>query len=146
MTLLSTAAMLRGGDGDGLRSIGNTDLMSDRPAVLDEDRASEASARSAPPADERSVANAINQRIFETSQDLILVVDRRGTLLRVSPSCNLILGYAPEEMVGRSARDFLYPDDLEGTRTEMRLGRRGRVMRHFECRYVHRDGHAVPLT
>lgn len=32
MTLLSTAAMLRGGGEDGLRSIGNTDLMSDRPA------------------------------------------------------------------------------------------------------------------
>ena len=120
--------------------------MSDRPAVPETDRAPEAVANSAPPADERSVANAINQRIFETSQDLILVVDRRGTLLRVSPSCNQILGYAPEEMAGRSAREFLHPDDLDGTRTEMRLARRGRVMRHFECRYVHRDGRAVPLT
>jgi PAS domain-containing protein len=28
----------------------------------------------------------------------------------------------------------------------MRLARRGRVMRNFECRYVHRDGRVVSLT
>jgi PAS domain-containing protein len=38
---------------------------------------------------------AINQRIFETSLDLILVVDRGGTFLRVSPSSEAILGYRP---------------------------------------------------
>ena len=48
---------------------------------------------------------AINQRIFETSLDLILVVDRHGTFLRVSPSSQQILGWEPEEMIGRSARE-----------------------------------------
>ena len=36
----------------------------------------------------------INQRIFDTSLDLILVADRRGTIMRVSPSSAAILGYA----------------------------------------------------
>jgi PAS domain-containing protein len=36
--------------------------------------------------DTPAAIGAINQRIFDTSLDLILVVDRRGTLLRVSPS------------------------------------------------------------
>ena len=121
--------------------------MSDQPAVPEEDPARRAAAQAAPSAaDQRAIANAINQRIFETSQDLILVVDRKGDFIRVSPSCNAILGYSPEEMVGRSAGEFVYPDDLEGTRTEMRLARRGRLMRHFECRYVHRNGRVVPLT
>lgn len=92
------------------------------------------------------IARAINQRIFETSLDLILVVDRKGNFLRVSPSSLAILGYQPDEMVGHSAAEFLYPDDLESTRNEMRLARRGRLMRNFECRYVHRDGRIVPLT
>jgi PAS domain S-box-containing protein len=95
---------------------------------------------------DRDAANAINQRIFETSLDLILVVDRRGTFIRVSPSAYKIIGYRPEEMVGRSARPFLHPDDLDNTREEMRRARRGREMRNFECRYIHRDGHAVPLA
>jgi PAS domain S-box-containing protein len=95
---------------------------------------------------ERDPVHSINQRIFETSLDLILVVDKRGSFARVSPSSETIIGYRPEELVGRSAREILYPEDLDATREEMRLARRGRTMRNFECRYVHRDGHAVPLT
>jgi PAS domain S-box-containing protein len=95
---------------------------------------------------DRDAARAINQRIFETSLDLILVVDRQGNFIRVSPSSAAILGYQPGEMVGRSATAFIYPDDLESTRREMRLARRGHPMRNFECRYVHRDGRVIPLT
>jgi PAS domain S-box-containing protein len=89
---------------------------------------------------------SLDERIFETTLDLILVVDRQGNFLRVSPSCMAILGYQPEEMIGRSAIDFVYPADLDNTRNEMRLARRGRSMRNFECRYVHRDGRIVPLV
>ena len=90
-------------------------------------------------------AGPINQRIFETSLDLILVVDRGGSFIRVSPSSAAILGHDPARMVGRSAAEFVHPDDLENTRNEMRLARRGRLTRNFECRYVHKDGRVVPL-
>ena len=86
------------------------------------------------------------QRIFETSQDLILVTDTKGTFVQVSPSSVTILGYRPEEMTGLSAIDFIHADDLESTRQEMRAARRGHLMRNFETRYVHRDGHAVNLS
>jgi PAS domain S-box-containing protein len=89
---------------------------------------------------------AINQRIFETSLDLILVVDKRGLIIRVSPSSQVILGYYPDEMVGHIASDFLYPEDLDSTREEMRRARRGRETRHFECRYVHKLRRAITLT
>jgi PAS domain S-box-containing protein len=88
---------------------------------------------------------AQRQRIFDTSLDLILVVDRKGTFLQVSPASKTILNYEPEDMVGRSAADFIFPDDLESTRNEMRAARRGRHVRNFECRYVHKDGHSVVL-
>jgi len=91
-------------------------------------------------------AQSINQRIFDTSLDLILVVDRKGDLIRVSPSSMAILGYRPEEMAGRSAAEFLYAADLDGTRAEMRLARNGRRMRTFDCRYVHKDRRVVPLS
>jgi two-component system, sensor histidine kinase len=90
--------------------------------------------------------HAINQRIFETSLDLILVVDRHGTFIRVSPSSQAILGYQPDELVGRSATEILYHEDLDSTREEMRQARRGRLTRHFRCRYVHKDGRIVLLT
>jgi PAS domain S-box-containing protein len=57
-----------------------------------------------------------------------------------------ILGRRPEEMIGHSAVDFIHPDDLDSTREEMRMARRGRHMRNFDTRYVHTDGHAVMLS
>jgi PAS domain S-box-containing protein len=86
------------------------------------------------------------RRIFETSQDLILVTDTKGTFVQVSPSSKTILGYRPEEMIGHSAVEFIHPDDLDSTREEMRSARRGQHMRNFETRYVHKDGQAVVLT
>ncbi|MBR0826815.1 PAS domain S-box protein [Bradyrhizobium manausense] len=86
------------------------------------------------------------QRIFETSQDLILVTDGFGTFIQVSPSVTNILGFSPDDMIGHSAIDFIHPDDLEATREEMRAARRGLVKRSFEARYYHRDGHEVTLN
>jgi len=86
------------------------------------------------------------QRIFETSQDLILVTDTAGNFVQVSPSSLTILGYEPSEMVGHSAVGFILPEDLDNTREEMRSARRGQQMRNFEARYRHKDGHVVNLN
>ncbi|HEV3499131.1 MAG TPA: PAS domain S-box protein [Bradyrhizobium sp.] len=86
------------------------------------------------------------RRIFETSQDLILVTDPAGNFVQVSPSSMTILGYEPAEMIGHTAVEFIHPDDLDSTRQEMRSARRGRHMRNFETRYVHKNGQAVTLT
>ncbi len=86
------------------------------------------------------------QRIFETSQDLILVTDGFGNFVQVSPSVKDILGYGPEDLIGHSAIEFIHPDDLENTRGEMRAARRGQVKRSFEARYYHYDGHEVTLN
>ena len=85
------------------------------------------------------------RRIFETSQDLILVTDAEGNFVQVSPSSMTILGYEPTEMIGHSAVEFIHADDLDRTRAEMQAAQRGRLMRNFETRYVHKDGRAVAL-
>jgi PAS domain S-box-containing protein len=86
------------------------------------------------------------RRIYETSIDLILVTDRSGRFVDVSPSSLPLLGYTPAEMVGRSATDFIHPGDLDPTRKEMQTARRGRQVRNFSARYRHKDGHTVPLN
>ena len=86
------------------------------------------------------------RRLFETSLDLILVVDRNGTIRRVNPSSVPIVGYAPDEMIGRNAGTFLHPDDVNGSRKEMRKARRGGIIRNFECRYIGKDGRTVMLA
>jgi PAS domain S-box-containing protein len=86
------------------------------------------------------------RRIFEMSLDLILIVDGQCNLLQVSPSCESILGYSPEEMIGHNASEFIHADDLEPTREEMRSVRRGQHMRNFETRYLNKNSDSVAMV
>jgi PAS domain S-box-containing protein len=97
---------------------------------------------------ERALHQQIEERrrIFETSQDLILVTDTKGDLVQVSPSSETILGYPPEEMIGRNASEFLHPDDLEKSRKAMLAARRGHRMNNADSRYIHKDGRIVTLS
>jgi diguanylate cyclase (GGDEF)-like protein/PAS domain S-box-containing protein len=108
--------------------------------------------RSEADADIRIKSEALTQeaeerrRLFETSPELILITDSRGTLARVSPSSMSILGYGPEDMVGRPAMDFILPEDLKSTRRAMKLSRSGQTTRDLETRCVHKTGKVVPLV
>jgi PAS domain S-box-containing protein len=86
------------------------------------------------------------RRIFESSQDLILVLDSRGSIVQISPSCETILGYRPEEMIGYSGVDFIHPDHLESSRQEMRAARRGQRPTMSDTRCIHKDGREVWLS
>jgi PAS domain S-box-containing protein len=93
-----------------------------------------------------SISTVLAQRLFETALDLILITDRRGKFIGISPSSLTILGYRPEEMTGRIGTEFIYPDDLDRTRNEMSEARRGRLTRNFGSRYVHKKGNVVTLA
>lgn len=95
---------------------------------------------------DRKTLNAALERFFESSIDLILLVTANGDILKVSPSVNAILGYSPSEFIGHNAIEFIHPEDLDSTRNEMRMARRGRATRNFETRYVHKDGRSVMLS
>jgi PAS domain S-box-containing protein len=88
---------------------------------------------------DRRRESALRRRVFDTSLDLILVCDRKGDLTQVSPSCHAILGYCPDQMIGRNTREFIYDDDVESTSAEMGAARRGGLTRNFDCRYVHKS-------
>ncbi len=50
--------------------------------------------------------------LAENINDLITKFTVDGVYTYVSPACRNILGYEPEEMVGRSFYDFIHPEDL----------------------------------
>ena len=53
-----------------------------------------------------------NYRLLtENSTDLIARISTDGICLYVSPACTDLLGYAPEEMIGRRVFDFIHPSD-----------------------------------
>jgi PAS domain S-box-containing protein len=51
--------------------------------------------------------------LAENSADMISKHSSQGVYKYVSPACRSLLGYKPEELIGRSAYEFVHPDDLE---------------------------------
>ena len=97
---------------------------------------------------ERALQQQLEERrqIFETSQDLIMVMDTHGHIVQISPSSEAILGYRPEQMIGRSGADFIHPDHLDQSRGEMRALRRGERPKLADTRCLHKNGHEVWLS
>ena len=93
----------------------------------------------------RRQAERQTERIIETSQDLIHVHDSYGKFVRASPSTTAVLGYRPEELLGRVANELIHPEDIEKVRDAMRVGRQGIGHGRIRCRYRHKDGHLVPM-
>ena len=58
-------------------------------------------------------SKAYFQALVEESTDVIMVIDENTIVEYISPSIEKILGYKQEEIVGRSALEFVHPDDLE---------------------------------
>jgi PAS domain S-box-containing protein len=57
-------------------------------------------------------AEASLRAVLDHTNDVIVVLDADGTIRLVSASAKWLLGFDPEEHVGRSVFDFMHPDDL----------------------------------
>jgi PAS domain S-box-containing protein len=79
-------------------------------------------------------------RLWNITQDLLLVCDYAGVITAVNPSAERMLGWAQAEMVGRDISDFVHPDDLAATAGEVASLSSGAATLSFENRYRARDG------
>jgi PAS domain S-box-containing protein len=52
------------------------------------------------------------REVIENSSDIIIILDRRGTIRYVSPSVDRFLGYCPHEMTGKNTFRFIHPADV----------------------------------
>ena len=50
--------------------------------------------------------------LTENSSDIIIILDKKGTITYTSPSIERFSGYKPEELIGKSGFDFIKPVDL----------------------------------
>ena len=84
-------------------------------------------------------AIAERDRTWNNARDLLLVTDAMGTFRAANPAWTAILGWKPEEVVGRRYLDFIHDDDhasstaaLATTSEQEHKGR--------EIRMLHKDG------
>ena len=84
--------------------------------------------------------------ITESTSDLISLATFKinPTYTYISPSCKKILGYEPEEMIGKSCFDFIHPNDkknltsllkkyLEMKAKKLLTGKESELVEKFEC-------------
>src|SRR5690606_16062601 len=88
--------------------------------------------------------NTLN-KILQQSLDLICTFDRNGRFLNVSHASLKILGYEPEELIGKRYTDFLVPQDVRLTLRTGNLVMQGGSKSNFENRYIRKDGSIVPI-
>lgn len=87
---------------------------------------------------QRRAANAV----FNASRDLVATFTLDGELRSVNPACEAVLGYTPEELLGRDRAFLLDPDDLPfGPPDTDTYRREGPQM--VEVRCVGKDGRLV---
>ena len=79
--------------------------------------------------------------LIQYSSDIITVLGVDGIVRYESPSIERLLGYDPEELVGKNAFSYVYPEDLEQVLMVFieALDDQG-APQHVEFRFLHKDG------
>ncbi|MEO8779718.1 MAG: sensor domain-containing diguanylate cyclase [Rhodanobacter sp.] len=83
--------------------------------------------------------------VLDLMPDAVCVVDADGRMLFVNESFQRIFGYAPEEVLGRQIFDLVHPVDRAATTAQAEAVMAGKLQRHFQNRYLHKDGHSVDI-
>jgi hypothetical protein len=79
-------------------------------------------------------------RIWNVSQDLLLVADRNGVWQTVNPAWTRTLGWSEAELLNRTSEWLDHPDDGGTTRAHVRKLFAGDTTVRFESRFRHKDG------
>src|SRR5229473_2557746 len=79
-------------------------------------------------------------RIWNVSQDLLVVADRDGVWRTVNPAWTKTLGWSEAELLNRTSEWLEHPDDGGQTRKEINKLIKGDLTVKFEGRFRHKDG------
>jgi PAS domain S-box-containing protein len=79
--------------------------------------------------------------LVDNSMDISLVTNADLTVRYVSPSVEQVLGYKPEEIIGRNALEFLSPEDIQNITRNFDIFTQtpGQPVA-LEVRFLHKDG------
>ncbi|MDE3155449.1 MAG: PAS domain S-box protein [Acidobacteriota bacterium] len=98
--------------------------------------------------EQRAVQDALRhseeryRQIVETTNEGVWLVDMNHRTEYVNRQMAQILGYEPDELIGRSVLEFIDPSHQAEARASFERRRQG-VSERLEFCYRHRDGHAV---
>jgi PAS domain S-box-containing protein len=91
--------------------------------------------------DELAAADAERALVGEHGRELIARYDERGVCLAASAGTRGLLGYEPEELVGRPGADLIHPED----RARLLRARAAQAEVTFRARLRNRAGEYIPV-
>ena len=84
--------------------------------------------------------------LVESTSDWIWAVDANGVYTYASPKVRDILGYEPQEIIGKTLFDLMPPDEAKRVKAEFEtLAKAGKPFFGLESVNLHKDGRAVVL-
>ena len=83
------------------------------------------------------------ERVLDNSLDIICSIDEDGHFASVNKASYEIWGYEPGELIGKSYKSLVHPDDHAFTEQAAVDVMKGRSVTNFENRYFHKDGKVV---
>lgn len=86
------------------------------------------------------------QQLFDSSLDIICSTDEHGRFLKVSAASKLVLGYWPEELVGKLCLDLVVAEDLPSTISILQSIKEDNDVNNFENCLIRKDGTIVSLA
>ncbi|MDL0431971.1 PAS domain S-box protein [Marinobacter sp. TBZ242] len=95
---------------------------------------------------ERSLRHT-NERIMEFSWDILCSIDAKGRFISINPAAENVLGYRPDELIGKPYQVLIPNVDQDATAEELRRLVAGyrRFSDGFRNHLLHRDGHIVTM-
>jgi len=87
------------------------------------------------------------RRLFENAFDIIAILSTKGEVLSISPSVETILGYAPEEVIGKLfwAKPFTDPETMQKAAENVQLLLEGSLKTPVEYIFKNKGGLPVIL-
>jgi PAS domain S-box-containing protein len=79
--------------------------------------------------------------MVEGISDIIIELDKDGLINFCSPQCNEILGYKPEELVGKNFIEYVHENDLKNVIQTLDRSNETGDLKEIECRFKHKDGY-----
>lgn len=83
--------------------------------------------------------------LADNATDMIARVSIGGIRRYISPACGKILGYRPEELIGRPVSEIVHPDDIATVRKAMHAIVENGGTQGFDVRVTRRDGAVIWL-
>ncbi|SHE33474.1 PAS domain S-box protein [Flavisolibacter ginsengisoli] len=79
--------------------------------------------------------------LVHNGSDLIVIIDDKGSFNYISDNVKSVLGYIPEEMIGKNALEFIHPEDIEKASFEIQTLLHGnRTPKGVQHRFKDKNG------